>query len=128
MRPVRKIPESYVRIWNTVLRIPRGRVATYGTVARLAGFDSHARLVGYALHALPDGSTVPWHRVINAQGRISLRKVRGADVRQQKMLGLEGIRLRNGKIDLERFAWPERSSSIGAVMVRGGKRTRTRRA
>src|SRR6185436_18609812 len=60
----------YQRIYRIVRRIPRGRVATYGQVALLAGLKGHARQVGYALHALPDAETVPWQRVINARGEI----------------------------------------------------------
>ena len=55
---------SYQRIYAVVRRIPEGRVATYGQVASLAGLAGQARQVGYALHALPDGTAVPWHRVV----------------------------------------------------------------
>src|SRR5438132_13236024 len=58
----------FSRILRVVARIPRGRVATYGQVARLAGLPNHARHVGWALHGLPAGTPVPWHRVINARG------------------------------------------------------------
>ncbi len=94
----------YEIIWKTVERIPYGRVATYGQIARVAGMESHARLVGYALHALPLGSTVPWHRVINSAGRISLP---GPAARRQKaLLELEGIRLLpSGKINLRVYQW-----------------------
>ena len=64
---------SHNRIFEVVRRIPAGRVLTYGDVAALAGLPGHARLVGYALHALPPGTTVPWHRVINARGGGHLR-------------------------------------------------------
>ncbi|RPJ31649.1 MAG: MGMT family protein, partial [Planctomycetaceae bacterium] len=62
---------TYARIYRTVKRIPRGRVATYGQIARLSGFPNQPRLAGYALHNLRDNEqpNVPWHRVINAQGR-----------------------------------------------------------
>ncbi len=63
--------ETYSRIYAVVRQIPAGKVATYGDVARLAGFSRQARLVGYALHALPPHSTAPWHRVVNAKGGIS---------------------------------------------------------
>jgi O-6-methylguanine DNA methyltransferase len=59
------------RIYDVVRRIPKGRVATYGQVAALAGLPRHARQVGYALHVLPESSKVPWHRVINAKGEVS---------------------------------------------------------
>ena len=65
--------DTYARIYEVVRRIPEGRVATYGQVAALADLPGHARQVGYALHALPEGGNVPWHRVINARGAISLR-------------------------------------------------------
>jgi len=64
---------AYQRIYGTIRLIPRGRVATYGQIAELAGLPGHARQVGYALHALPDGSDVPWQRVVNVQGRVSPR-------------------------------------------------------
>lgn len=84
-------PKSlHVRIHEVVSRIPRGRVATYGQVARLAGLPGQARLVGYALHALPAGTSVPWQRVVNAQGAISTPG--GPDNRQRRLLESEGVR------------------------------------
>jgi len=98
------------RIYAIVRRIPRGRVATYGQVAVLAGLAGHAREVGYALHALTDGSTVPWHRVINAKGEISLRSVPGAGLTQRMLLEREGVRFDvRGRIALERYRWEPRS-------------------
>ena len=94
-----------------VRRIPRGRVATYGQVAELAGLAGHARQVGYALHALPAGTTVPWHRVLNAQGALSLRREPGADLTQRLLLEREGIRFdARGRVDLPRVRWKARSS------------------
>ena len=88
-------------------RIPRGRVATYGQVAALAGLPGHARQVGYALAALPAGSRVPWHRVLNAQGRISLRRDGpGAGVPQRHRLEREGVVFDGaGRVSLARFGW-----------------------
>ena len=74
---------SYQRIYAVVRQIPEGRVATYGQVASLAGLAGQARQVGYALHALPDGTAVPWHRVVNASGGISLRSLPGGDLVQR---------------------------------------------
>ena len=77
--------DTYELIYAVVRRIPEGRVATYGQVARLAGLGGHARQVGYALHALQD-SDVPWQRVVNAQGMISARAYSGAENRQRRAL------------------------------------------
>lgn len=93
-----------------VARIPRGRVATYGQVARLAGMAGHARLVGYALSALTEGSRVPWHRVVNARGGISLRTDGGpAGAVQRLRLEREGVRFDPaGTVDLGAFRWRPR--------------------
>ena len=97
---------TYQRIYQVVKRIPSGRVATYGQVARLAGLPGHARQVGYALHALPEKSTVPWHRVVNARGAISLRSMPGAELVQQQLLQREGVRVGpNGRVRLQQVGW-----------------------
>jgi methylated-DNA-protein-cysteine methyltransferase-like protein len=94
------------RIYDTVRRIPTGRVATYGQVASLAGLPGQARLVGYALHNLPHESDVPWHRVVNATGGISLNREYGAGSLQQSLLEAEGISFGfQGKIDLASYGW-----------------------
>ena len=98
--------ETYERIYAAVRRIPRGRVATYGQIAELAGLEGHARQVGYALHALPERSDVPWHRVINARGEISLRRGGDAHELQRLMLQRERVKFdRRGRVDLGRFRW-----------------------
>ena len=79
------------RVYAVVQRIPRGSVLTYGQVAAAAGLGPMARQVGYALHALPDHSPVPWHRVVNARGEISRRSVPGAELEQRIRLELEGV-------------------------------------
>ncbi len=101
--------QSYERIYGVVRRVPRGRVATYGQVAGLAGLPGHARQVGYALHALPDGTTVPWHRVINAKGEISRRAEPGYGGLQRALLEEEGVEFCTaGRVALERFCWRPR--------------------
>jgi methylated-DNA-protein-cysteine methyltransferase-like protein len=101
---------SYQRIYAVVRRIPKGRVATYGQVAELAGIPGHARQVGYALHALPQGTTVPWHRVINAKGEISVRSLPGAELIQQQLLAREGVLLNGlGREALARNRWVPRA-------------------
>ena len=91
-------------IYAAVRRIPRGRVATYGQVATLAGLDGHARQAGYALHALPDGSDVPWHRVINSRGEVSPRSAGDSHELQRMLLEAEGVEFdARGRVDLKRF-------------------------
>ena len=98
--------ESYRAIYRVVGRIPRGRVATYGQVAELAGLKGHARQVGYALHNLPEDSSVPWQRVVNAAGRVSPRAWSGSEVRQQILLEEEGVVFdSSGRLDLRKYRW-----------------------
>ncbi len=101
--------QTYARIYAVVRRIPRGRVTTYGQIATVAGLRGHARQVGYALHALPAGTKVPWHRVINARGEISPRSQFGEELRQRQLLEAEGVRLDGrGRIPLQRYRWRTR--------------------
>lgn len=101
---------NYARIYAVVKRIPRGRVATYGQVARLAGLPGHARQVGYAMAALRDGMRVPWQRVINAQGMVSARRAGpGAGVRQRQLLEREGVTFDpRGRVPFDRYGWRPR--------------------
>jgi methylated-DNA-protein-cysteine methyltransferase-like protein len=102
-----KISDSYSRIYAAVRKIPRGRVTTYGAIARLAGLPRQPRLVGYALHALTSASTLPWHRVINAQGRLSLvRDGKSSGITQRILLEREGVRVAGGsRVSLKQFGW-----------------------
>lgn len=99
----------YARIYAVVEAIPAGRVATYGQVAALVGIPGHARQVGYALHALPEASTVPWQRVINARGEVSARSAPDHDWvqgYQRHLLEEEGVVFdERGRVDLTRFRW-----------------------
>lgn len=106
MAPLEIDGSSNERIWQVVASIPRGRVCTYGEVARRAGMPGAARRVGAALKGLPRTTRIPWHRVVNASGRISLPPgAEGAD-RQRARLEQEGVEFKlNGGIDLERFGW-----------------------
>lgn len=97
---------THAQVFAVVRRIPRGRVATYGQVAALAGFPGHARQVGYALAALDTDAAVPWHRVVNASGRISPRRGEPAGSMLQRMrLEQEGIAFVGGRIPLARYRW-----------------------
>jgi len=102
--------KRYELIWSIVQQIPRGRVATYGQVAELAGLDGHARQVGYALHNLPSSSAVPWHRVINAKGEISPRSAGDSHELQRMLLEAEGVVIDpRGRIELTRYRWNRKS-------------------
>ena len=111
---------AYARIYRIVRRIPRGRVATYGQVARHAGLPNNARQVGYALHALPDDSGVPWHRVVNHRGEISARSFAGMERVQRALLEAEGVGFDlRGRVDLARVQWRPR-----VVAPSGGRNDR----
>jgi len=100
---------TYRRIYTVVRRIPPGRIASYGQVAGLAGLPGRARQVGYAMYALPKGTDVPWHRVVNAAGAISRRRVPGAELSQRMLLEREGVRFGpRGRISIEQFGWKPR--------------------
>ncbi|MGC1007300.1 MGMT family protein [Pantoea agglomerans] len=92
------------RIWQIVATIPAGRVTTYGDVALLAGSPRAARQVGGVLSRLPEGTTLPWHRVVNRHGTISLQGDRL--LRQRDALEAEGIEVSDdGQLDLEAYRW-----------------------
>ncbi len=100
---------TYAEIHDVVRCIPKGRVSTYGQVAELTGMAGQARRVGYALSSLPKNSDVPWHRVVNARGEISLRSDSGPDKRQMQLLRREGVVFdKNKRIPLDRFQWRPR--------------------
>ncbi len=105
MASSRKPSDSYQKIWSTVEKIPKGKVATYGQVARISRLPRQARLVGYALHNLPHGIDVPWQRVMNSQGRISFPENSLTYIKQKELLETEGIIFVRGKVDLKKFGW-----------------------
>ena len=97
-------PSPWPRIYRAVRRVPAGRVATYGALARVAGLPGQARLVGYALHGAVE--EVPWHRVINARGEISARGEPEWERLQRRLLEAEGVEFSpGGKVDLRRYGW-----------------------
>ena len=104
MRP-RSNSNSYSRIYRVVRRIPRGRVATYGQVASLAGLGGHARQVGYALRHLPDGKSVPWYRVIQVSGTIAFEKGSDKFDEQCNRLIGEGVVILEGRVDMRKYRW-----------------------
>jgi methylated-DNA-protein-cysteine methyltransferase-like protein len=99
-------PGTNHRIWRIVSAIPEGKVATYGSVAQRAGMARAARRVGMALRGLPKNTRIPWHRVVNARGRISLPEGSESHYTQRYRLETEGIPFRtNGTIDLRLYSW-----------------------
>lgn len=93
------------KFWQVISLIPPGSVATYGLVAELAGLPRMARAVGRTLSQLPEDSTLPWFRVINAKGEISFPKGSPAYKRQKSLLEADGIVFMNGKVSLKRYKW-----------------------
>lgn len=100
--------DNYKRIYAVVRRIPRGRVASYGQIAELAGIPRHARQVGYALHHLPDESGVPWQRVLNASGAVAKRAYPEDARWQRDLLEDEGVEFDPHGCVLPRFFWKPR--------------------
>ena len=101
-----QVENSFERIYKVVKQIPRGRVATYGQIALLAGNPRWSRVVGYALHVNPDPQTIPCHRVVNRLGQPSKAFVFGGVNRQIELLEQEGVLFEpDGHIDLTRFLW-----------------------
>lgn len=93
------------KIWQAVAYIPKGRVATYGQIARLVGYPNHARYVGTTLKKLPADTALPWYRVINAQGKLSFPEGSQAYTRQKSLLEKEGIIFLGTRIALNRYGW-----------------------
>ena len=98
-------PSNAERIWQVVASIPRGKVATYGQVADLAGLPRGARLVGRTMSQLPKGSTLPWFRVLNSRGELSFPKNTASWRRQRDKLKEDGILLIKGRLSLKTYRW-----------------------
>ena len=93
-------------ILAVVSQIPKGKVASYGQIAKLAGLPKHARLVGRVLGQIEDRAAIPWHRVINSQGKMSTTQLtEHGDHLQQILLLSEGVVVLNGRVNLKQFAW-----------------------
>ena len=104
--PTRRATTHRASIHAIVAQIPRGRVASYGQIADLAGLPGRARQVGYALAALPEATPIPWHRVVNVRGEISPRARTGSEGAQRRLLEREGVAFdATGRIPMDRFRW-----------------------
>ena len=96
---------TYERFYDVVRTIPRGRVTSYGVVAGMAGLPGHARQVGYALRNLPSGHNVPWHRVVQATGRIAFPPDSPPYRKQVERLLVEDVAVIGGRIDMQKYRW-----------------------
>ena len=97
--------ERYQAILATLASIPKGKVCTYGRIAEMAGYKGNARYVGHVLRNLPKGSSIPWHRVINASGTPSFPEYSDKYHEQLERLSVEGVDAVKGRINLSRFLW-----------------------
>jgi methylated-DNA-protein-cysteine methyltransferase related protein len=101
------------KVRDAVRAVPRGRVATYGQIAALAGRYGAARGVAWVLHSSAEAERLPWHRVINAKGGISLKPGKGFEIQRRK-LEAEGVSVdRRGLVDLKRFQWEPSGHAAG---------------
>ena len=98
-------PSREQKVYIALAAIPRGRVVTYGQLGDLAGLSRAARQIGYILCNLPPESTLPWHRVINAAGKISLGPETESGIMQRARLQEEGVVFNSGRISLKQFRW-----------------------
>lgn len=98
-------PTKDEKIWQVVLAIPAGKVASYGQVAEMAGLGRQARYIGRALGKLPKGHSVPWYRVIRSNGQIAFPE--GSDIYREQvgLLEAEGVEVVNGRVAMSRFRW-----------------------
>lgn len=93
------------QIWQTLAQIPEGKVVSYGQLAEIAGLPGYARFVGATLKKLPEDTQLPWHRVINAAGRISFEIGSPAFLRQKGRLQAEGIAVNKDRVRLAKYRW-----------------------
>lgn len=97
--------QRFERIWSTIADIPRGKVASYGQIAEIAGIPRGARQVGYALRHAPKGTQLPWHRVLQAAGTSAFDRDSAPFREQSKRLSEEGVVLLNGRVDMRKYRW-----------------------
>ena len=94
---------SWDPVYRLVKRIPRGRVTTYGELAKALRLRGGARAVGYAMAATPKGRGIPWHRVIGAGGKVTMHEPHAS--LQRRLLAAEGVSLEGARIDMKHYAW-----------------------
>jgi len=97
--------EKVKRIWQTVAVIPKGKVASYGQIADLAGLPGRARLVGKALGLAPKSMKLPWYRVLRSNGQLAFKKTSQAAGKQKALLQQEEVVVLNNRVKLAQFGW-----------------------
>lgn len=97
-------------LWQALAAIPEGRVSSYGRLAQLAGLGRGARLAGRWLGQLPEGTSLPWHRVLNSRGQLSLPADSPAGQEQYQRLLAEGVIIRHRRVNMARYGWPDTNS------------------
>ncbi|MFB2653777.1 MGMT family protein [Shewanella seohaensis] len=104
------------KIWHIVAMIPPGKVSSYGKVADFAGLPGRARYVSKALKSAPEHLPLPWHRVLNSQGKISFEKHSVSFQEQMELLRIEGVTVNCGKVDLSEFEWqPDMATLVMSI-------------
>ncbi len=106
-----KTSDSHPLIWAVVQRIPRGKVATYGQVAKEAGFPTQPRLAGHALSKMPKAMKLPWHRVLGAGGKIVFTVGGKLYEKQKSLLEADGVIVIRGRVDMAKHQWQRRSEA-----------------
>lgn len=115
---------SWDRVYRLIKKIPKGRVTTYGELARALRLPGGARAVGYAMAACPSGQGIPWHRVIGAGGYLRIPEPHGS--LQRRLLEIEGVAIEGNRTDMKRFGWSPKRPSGAAGKAKPKKRKRAR--
>ena len=111
---------SWEPVYRLVKKIPRGRVTTYGDLARALRLAGGARAAGYAMAACPSGRGIPWHRVVGARGRLLIREPHAG--LQRRLLETEGVSVEGGAVDMQSYAWSPGKRRVTARKRRNAKR------
>jgi methylated-DNA-protein-cysteine methyltransferase-like protein len=110
---------SWEPVYRLVKKIPRGRVTTYGDIARALRLPGGARAAGYAMAACPSGRGIPWHRVVGAGGRLLIPEPHSG--LQRRLLETEGVTIAGGAADLRRYGWSPEKKRVAARKRKGAK-------
>ncbi|WP_298774353.1 MGMT family protein [uncultured Shewanella sp.] len=109
-------PSPKEKIWHIVAMIPKGQISSYGKIADYAGLPGRARFVSTALKQAPSNLTLPWHRVVNSQGKIAFEKHTPAFREQMQRLVMEGVLVKDGRIKLSQFEWKPDMATLVLAM------------